>query len=65
MAEHETANEPIQGKLRACAPMSFDDIAYTIGVSRQRAQQICESALRKARRIARERGVDMGDFFRD
>jgi DNA-directed RNA polymerase sigma subunit (sigma70/sigma32) len=65
MAEYDTVSEPIRGKLRACAPMSFEDIAYTIGVSKQRAQQICDNALRKARRIARARGINIEEFFRD
>jgi DNA-directed RNA polymerase sigma subunit (sigma70/sigma32) len=65
MADYETVNEPILGKLRACAPMSFEDIGYTIGVSKQRAQQICDNAVRKARRIARARGINIEELFRD
>jgi DNA-directed RNA polymerase sigma subunit (sigma70/sigma32) len=45
--------------------MSFEDIGYTIGVSKQRAQQICDNAVRKARRIARARGINIEELFRD
>jgi DNA-directed RNA polymerase sigma subunit (sigma70/sigma32) len=61
----EVVDDVFPQKLRACAPMSFKDIAEALGVTRQRAQQIYISALRKARIRAAKRGINIEEFFRD
>ncbi len=56
-------DDPLPSKLRACAPMSYVQIAEALGVSRQCVQQIAEKALRKARRAAIARGFHLEDLF--
>jgi DNA-directed RNA polymerase sigma subunit (sigma70/sigma32) len=61
----EVVDDVCPQKLRACAPMSFKDIAESLGITRQRAQQIYLTALRKARINAAKRGINIEEFFRD
>lgn len=45
--------------------IDFTDIAVELGVTRQRAQQIYLTALKKAMKVAAERGIKLEDLFND
>ena len=43
--------------------MTLEEISLELGVTRERARQIEQTALRKARRILESRGFKLGNLF--